>query len=88
MGTRRNDTLEQGSQGGNLINDTTATTGNFGGLLVLEDAVINSITGDGTIANLSDMEDSSTLAAGLYIPMKFSAITLTSGTVIAYTDYE
>lgn len=87
MGTRKNDTLEQGSAGGNFINDTTATTGSFGGLLVISDTVINSITGDGSIKNLSDIEDSETLPAGIYIPMNFTSITLTSGSVIAYTTY-
>lgn len=87
MGSRRNDTLEHGSNGGTLIDDTTVTTGDFGGLLILEEAVINAITGDGTITNLSNIEDAHTLAAGLYIPARFTSITLTSGTVIAYNDY-
>lgn len=85
MGTRRNDTLEQGSNGGVVIDDTTATSGNFGGMLVITDAVIN--TWDSDLTNASDLSGK-TLIAGLYIPSRFENITLTSGTVICYNDYE
>ena len=86
MGTKYNEALEQGRNGGTVIADTTATTGTFGGLLVIEDAVINTWTCS-NLTNEDDLEDSVTLAAGLYIPAQFTAITLTSGTVIAYNSY-
>ena len=83
MGTKYNDALEQGRNGGTVIADTTATTGTFGGLLIVEDAVINSWTCS-NLTNAADLEDAVTLPAGLYLPAQFTAITLTSGTVVAY----
>lgn len=81
------ESLEQAILGGVLLTTggTTSATGKFGGIKAIEDTVIDSITGDGTIANLSDIEDSVTVSAGDYIPMRFSAITITSGACIAVT---
>ena len=84
MGSPYNNQLEQGFLGGVVIADTTEATGKFGGLLVIEDAVIDAWTVS-NLTNSDDLEDSVTLPAGLYLPAKFTAITLTSGTVIAYT---
>lgn len=84
MSSQYTDSLSQGRNGGTVIADTTATTGDFGGLLVVEDAVINTWTCS-NLTNAADLEDSVTLPAGLYLPARFTAITLTSGTVIAYT---
>lgn len=83
MGTPYNNQLEQGFLGGNVIDDTTQTDGKFGGLLIVEDAVIDTWT----CSNLTNSADLAgpTLPAGIYIPAKFTSITLTSGTVIAYT---
>ena len=88
-----NEALEQGRNGGTLLTSTSGGTtsvsgGDFGGLLILEDTVIDTITaGNVAITNLADILDDVTLAAGLYIPMQFTAIAITSGTVIAYNAY-
>lgn len=66
-----------------VVADTNAlATGRYSGIQVLTDAVISSITfepgysGDTGIQTL-------TLPAGLYRPMLFTTLTLTSGTIIA-----
>lgn len=66
-----------------VVADTTAlTAGKYSGIQVLEEAVISSITfepgynGDSGIAG-------PTLPAGLYRPMLFTTLTLTSGKIVA-----
>lgn len=76
-----NDQLEQAIMGQTVIDDTSATPGTFGGLLIINDAVINSITTTG-VTNKAGLEGI-TLSAGQYLPIKFSTITLTSGVVSA-----
>jgi len=87
MGTRRNDTLEQGSNGGRILNvgEGALTDVDYGGLLVVEAAVLTSWT-----CNLDNSADlvGVTLPAGIYIPAQISAINVASGTIIAYNDYE
>ena len=85
MGTKRNDTIEQAGNGGVIIDDTSATTGTFGGLLVINTAVISAITAP-SVTNSAGLT-SITLDAGLYLPLNFSSITLTSGVVYAINDY-
>lgn len=94
MGTRRNDVLEQGSAGGALLTSTgtgttsvSAVTGVvYGGIKVIEDTVINSGTWAADITDISDIEDNVTLSAGDYIPVRFTAIAITSGTIIIYKE--
>lgn len=76
-------TRQFSDQGFVVVDDTTAlTSGNYSGIQVLEEAVIASITfepgysGDTGIAT-------QTLPAGLYRPMLFTTLTLTSGKIIA-----
>lgn len=83
---RYNDTLEQGNGGMTVIDDTSATPGKFGGLLVVNDAVISAITDAKDVTNASGLT-SITLSAGLYIPIPFDSITLASGVIIAYNRY-
>lgn len=83
---RYNDTLEQGNGGMTVIDDTSATTGKFGGILVVDDAVISAITDAKGVTNSAGLVGI-TLPAGLYIPIPFDSITLTSGVVIAYNRY-
>lgn len=65
-----------------VVNTNELPTGSYSGIQVLEDAVISSITfepgysGDTGIQTL-------TLPAGLYRPMLFTTLTLTSGKIIA-----
>lgn len=82
MTSRRNNTLEFAHEGGVVIDDTTATTGDFGAIQVINDAVISAIT-------MPDFTNSSglttiTLTAGTVLYGRVTSITLTSGVVIAY----
>lgn len=85
MGTRRNDALEQASNGATLITGTGAVAGNFGRLVVIEAAVVSAITGKDLFVDLSDLA-THTLAANLDLPVQFTSITLTSGSVLAVND--
>lgn len=67
-----------GESGGDVYADTIAHSGSWNAILVLADTVISSITGN--VTGLAGP----TLKAGLVIPVVFSGITLTSGTIIAY----
>jgi hypothetical protein len=75
-----------GRQGGIVIADTTATTPASGAswhaLLVVEEAVLAAVT-DTNLENASDLVGK-TLPAGLILYGNFTALQLTSGTVIAY----
>lgn len=65
-----------GNDGGAVITDTSAHTGNFTAILVVSDCVITTV-GNITMTALS-------IPAGVVIPGTFTSITLTSGTVIGY----
>tara|TARA_R110000782_G_scaffold218500_4_gene305901 strand:+ start:200 stop:457 length:258 start_codon:yes stop_codon:yes gene_type:complete len=80
--SRRNNTLEFSHQGGVVVNDTTATTGNFGAIQVVNDAVFSAITLP-EYTNASDLQ-TITLVAGTVIYGTCTAFTLTSGVVIAH----
>jgi hypothetical protein len=82
MSNPRNNTLSFGADGGVVVNDTTATTGNFGAIQVVNDAVFSAITLP-QYTNASDLT-SITLAAGTVIYGTCTAFTLTSGVVIAH----
>ncbi len=66
-----------------VVADTNALAiGKYSGIQVLEDAVISSITFEPGYDGDTDIE-TLTLPAGLYRPMLFTTLTLTSGKVIA-----
>lgn len=72
---------EHSTVGGICVSDTSAVaSGDYYGILVLSTAVISEITyaADFTLTNLPTQ----TLPAGLYLPMRFTTLTLTSGVVI------
>lgn len=63
-----------------VISDTNAHTGNFFALQALTDLVISAITAsnvEGTITGI-------TIPKGVIVYMKFTSITFTSGTGLAY----
>ena len=80
--SRRNNTLEFSHQGGVVVNDTTATTGNFGAIQVINDAVFSAITAP-EYTNASDLT-TITITAGTGLYGRFTAFTLTSGVVVAH----
>lgn len=82
MGSPRNNTLEFSHDGGVVIDDTTERTGNFGDIQVMNDAVIASITLP-QYTNSAGLEGI-TLSEGTQIVGLCTAITLTSGVVIAH----
>ena len=69
-------------EGGVVINDTTATTGNFGAIQVVADAVFSALTAP-EYTNSADLL-TITIAAGTVLYGRFTAFTLTSGVVIAH----
>ena len=74
-------TRDHNDVGGICVSDTNAVaTGDYYGILVLSAAVISAVTfaSDYTLTNLTTQ----TLPAGLYLPMRFTTLTLTSGVVI------
>jgi len=81
--SRRNNTLEFSHQGGVVIDDTTATTGNFGAIQVINDAVFSAITAP-EYTNASDLT-TITISAGTVLYGRFTAFTLTSGVVVAHS---
>lgn len=80
--SRRNNTLEFSHQGGVVIDDTTATTGQFGAIQVINDAVFSAITMP-EYTNATDLT-TLTLTAGTVIYGRCTAFTLTSGVVVAH----
>jgi len=74
-----------GLDGGILVTDTTAITGDFHFMLVLADATFTTLTTEYTkngTATLAVAADWGTLSAGFVLVGKISAVTLTSGTVL------
>tara|TARA_R110002126_G_scaffold251801_1_gene394865 strand:- start:16 stop:273 length:258 start_codon:yes stop_codon:yes gene_type:complete len=80
--SRRNNTLEFSHQGGIVIDDTTATTGQFGAIQVINDAVFSAITAP-EYTNATDLT-TLTISAGTVLYGRITAFTLTSGVVIAH----
>lgn len=74
--------LQFGLNGATVVDDTTATPGEFGEVYVLNDAVISAITAP-DIVNVSGITGI-TLPAETRIKGRIDSITLTSGVVIAY----
>lgn len=76
-------TRQHSDHGFEVVADTTALTpGNYSGIQVLADAVIASITYEAGYAGSQGIVGK-TLIAGLYRPMLFTTLTLTSGELIA-----
>jgi chitinase len=73
---------------GVVITNTTAVTGTFRAILVLANAVFTTLTAKGHTTNGAVTQsvgaDYGTVNAGTMLYGTFSAITLTSGKVIAY----
>jgi hypothetical protein len=69
------------SNGGEVISDTSATTGTWFRVEALSDAVFTTLTGNVTGIG------STTLKAGSSLYGSFTAITLASGAVVAYNKY-
>lgn len=66
-----------------VVADTNAlATGKYSGIQIIEDAVIASITFEPGYSGDTDIT-SLTLPKGLYRPMLFTTLTLTSGKIIA-----
>jgi hypothetical protein len=63
-----------------VSNTSAVASGDYYGIQVLSEAVISAITfaADYSLTNLTTQ----TLPAGLYLPMRFSTLTLTSGVVV------
>lgn len=77
-----NDNASQAKNGGKLLEAAagqTTATGDFVGIKFINDTVIDSITAHSSFENFSDIEDTITVSAGDYLPVKFTAITITSG---------
>ena len=64
--------------GSELINDTSAHTGNYGSIIFLEDTVFTTLTGNHT--GWSGV----TYPSGLVLNGQFSEIELASGSIIVY----
>lgn len=71
-----------------LFAGTLTRTGNFGGLLVTEEAVVDSITLSSAYSSNSqgDLSDMTALPPGYY-PCRFTSITLASGEGIAINEF-
>jgi hypothetical protein len=76
-------TNQKGENGGLYIADTSAHTGIWDAIQALEATVADLVS-----SNLSGTLTSVPIPAGVTIFGQFSSITLTSGTVIAYTATE
>jgi hypothetical protein len=75
----------QGQQGGHVLNaGEGAVTGNFRWIQMVEDTVFTTITGS-NLTNTADLAGITHLA-GTGIGGTFTAITVASGTCIAYTS--
>ena len=72
--------LLSGELGGQFINNTTATTGDWICIQAITATTFTTLTSDYITGTLSAI----TLAAGATLHGRFKAITLASGSVIAY----
>ena len=77
-----------GQNGAILVTDTTAITGKFRIIVVLADTVFATLTSDITkngATTASAAADFGTVTKGTVLYGKFTAVTLTSGTVLLYS---
>jgi hypothetical protein len=72
------------TSGGTLFADTSAHTGTFGLIQVIADAKFNILTGNLTSVANTTSGSAPTIPAGTILEGSFTAITLHSGTIIAY----
>ena len=72
------------TSGGQVITGTSAVTGDFVSIDVMTDAKFSLLTGNITGAAAALSTDAALIKAGTTLDGRFSAITLHSGTVIAY----
>ncbi len=72
--------------GGKLIRDTAAHSIDGYGFLVIEDAVISAITLGAGEQQTTNAYTSATFSAGTFVPVKFTSITLTSGSIKAMSQ--
>lgn len=76
---------EMGQNGGVLLTDTTTVTGNFRRIYAITNAAFTTLTSDitknGTVTAATGA-DFGTLAAGLSLYGKFTAVKLASGSVL------
>jgi len=81
-----NNKITNGLSGGKYIADTNAHTGDWLAIQVLADAKFSTLTGNITngIANATE-GSAPVIPAGTVLFGKFTAITLHSGRIIAYT---
>ena len=76
---------DRGQKGGVLLDDTSAITGTFRKILVLTDTVFTTLTSEYThndTSTLAVAADWGTLYAGTELDGVFTAVTLTSGSVL------
>jgi hypothetical protein len=77
------DATALGQYGAVVETGTTAVTGNFAAITVLDDATFSAITGE----NLAgDVLTGFAIAKGITLFGRFTGFTLTSGKVIAYNN--
>lgn len=76
----------QGLNGQVVVDDTNTYTDKFGGMLVVADAVVATMSWSDYYEEDSsgDWSDLTEIKAGTYLPGEFDSITLTSGEVILY----
>lgn len=81
------DNAALGQGGAILLTDTTPVTGTFKAIYILADAIFTTLTSDITkngVAVAAAAADFGTVYQGTTLYGKFTAVTLTSGTVILY----
>jgi hypothetical protein len=80
-----NNKITNGLSGGNYIADTDPHAGDWLAVQVLADAKFHTLTGN--IADIADTTegDAPVIPAGTVLFGKFTAITLHSGRIVAYT---
>jgi hypothetical protein len=79
-----------GYTGSKVVSNTSANTGEFRGFVVNDDAVVSAILDEDGASLLSALGLSGvTLRSGIYISVQdgkyISSLTLTSGSIVAYT---
>lgn len=73
---------EHALQGQTIVTGTAPTTGHFTGMLVIADAVVAAVTYETSYEITGTWTSLTSIPAGLYLPGRFSSITLTSGEVV------
>ena len=79
-----NNRITNRTSGGQVITGTSAVTGDFVSIDVMTDAKFNVLTGNLTGAANTTEASAPVIKAGTTLDGRFSAITLHSGTIVAY----